>query len=115
MILPPDSHVHSQWSWDASRGSMEQSCARAMAIGLPAIAFTEHVDHTVWTVNRDAIAGNDHLLSFTSPDGFVTPSAFDAHGYLEAIEVCRDQFPDLRILSGLELGEPHLHAAAWPG
>lgn len=112
MGLPPDSHVHSQWSWDAPRGSMEQSCARARALGLPAIAFTEHVDHTVWTVDLDAIAGNDHLLSFTSPEGLVTPPAFDAHGYLEAVERCRDQFPDLRILSGLELGEPHLHTAA---
>lgn len=112
MVLPPDSHVHSQWSWDAPRGSMEQSCARAVTLGLPAIAFTEHVDHTVWTVDLDAIAENDHLLAFTSPEGLVTPAAFDAHGYLEAVQRCRDQSPGLRILSGLELGEPHLHAAA---
>lgn len=91
---------------------MERSCARAAELGLPAIAFTEHVDHTVWTVDRDAIAGNDHLLSFTSAEGHVTPSAFDASGYLEEVERCRWLFPDLRILSGLELGEPHLHRAA---
>lgn len=91
---------------------MEQSCAGAVALGLSAIAFTEHVDHTVWTVDLDAIVGNDHLLSFTSADGLVTPSAFDAQGYLEAVGRCRDRFPDLRILSGLELGEPHLHPAA---
>lgn len=104
--------MHTQWSWDASSGSMEQSCARAVELGLPAIAFTEHVDHTVWTVDRDVIAGNEHLLSFTSPDGRVTPGAFDACGYLEEVARCRGLFPDLRILSGLELGEPHLHQAA---
>lgn len=112
MTLPPDSHVHSEWSWDATQGSMEQSCARAMSLGLPAIAFTEHLDHTVWTVERDAIDESDHLLTFTSSDGRVTPPAFDAHGYLEAVGRCRDQFPELRILSGLEIGEPHLHPAA---
>lgn len=112
MVLPPDSHVHTQWSWDAAHGSMEESCARAVEVGLPAIAFTEHVDHTVWTVDREGIAGNDHLLSFTSPAGRVTPAPFDAVGYLQEIERCRDLFPDLRILSGVELGEPHLHRAA---
>lgn len=91
---------------------MEQSCARAAELGLPAVAFTEHVDHTVWRVDRDAIADNDHLLSFTSPDGHVTPAAFDASGYLEEVDRCRGLFPGLRILSGLELGEPHLHRAA---
>ena len=30
--------------------------------------------------------------------------------YSEAIEHCRSSFPDLRILSGLEIGEPHWHA-----
>ena len=31
----------------------------------------------------------------------------DIGGYLACIERCRDQFPSLKILSGLELGEPH--------
>ena len=47
--LPADSHVHTEWSWDAPRGSMEQPCARA-ALGLPAIAFTEHFDLTRWMI-----------------------------------------------------------------
>jgi histidinol-phosphatase (PHP family) len=52
--LPCDSHVHSEWSWDARAvGSMEQSCARAIEIGLPAIAFTEHLDHTVWRIDLE--------------------------------------------------------------
>jgi histidinol-phosphatase (PHP family) len=109
---PADSHVHTEWSWDAQDGSMERSCARAVEIGLPAIAFTEHVDHTVWTVDLDAIAGDDHLASLTTPDGSLTPPDFDAVGYLEAIDECRRRYPDLRILSGLELGEPHWHEAS---
>jgi histidinol-phosphatase (PHP family) len=43
-VLPPDSHVHSQWSWDAVAGSMEGTCERAVAIGLPAVTFTEARD-----------------------------------------------------------------------
>lgn len=29
-MLPGDSHVHSEWSYDARSGSMERSCARAV-------------------------------------------------------------------------------------
>ena len=46
VVLPADSHVHSQWSWDALAGSMEGTCRRAVEIGLPAVAFTEHADFT---------------------------------------------------------------------
>ncbi|TDE38834.1 PHP domain-containing protein [Nonomuraea mesophila] len=112
MTVPADSHVHSEWSWDAPRGSMERSCARAVELGLTAIAFTEHVDHTVWTVALDALAPGDHLATLAAPDGLLTPPAFDPASYLEEIERCRERFPALRILSGLELGEPHWHAAA---
>jgi histidinol-phosphatase (PHP family) len=93
-------------------GSMECSCARAVDLGLPAIAFTEHLDHTVWTVSLDALDESDHLAALATPDGLVTPPEFDASGYLAAIERCRERFPSLRILSGLELGEPHRHAVA---
>jgi histidinol phosphatase-like PHP family hydrolase len=44
MPLPPDGHVHSEWSWDAPNGSMEKTCSRAVEMGLPAVAFTEHAD-----------------------------------------------------------------------
>jgi histidinol-phosphatase (PHP family) len=112
VTLPADSHVHSEWSWDAPKGSMERSCARAVDLDLPAIAFTEHLDHTVWPVALDGIYANDHLTALATPDGLLTPPVFDASGYLEAIERCRERFPSLRILSGLEMGEPHWHAAA---
>ena len=112
MGLPGDSHVHSEWSWDAPLGSMERSCAEAVKLGLPAIAFTEHVDHTVFTVPADGPFASDHLTSLAGVDGTLAPPEFDPAGYLAAIEWCRDRFPDLRILTGLEVGEPHWHAEA---
>jgi histidinol-phosphatase (PHP family) len=110
--LPADNHVHTEWSWDAALGSMERSCARAIEIGLPAVAFTEHLDHTSWAIGLDIIPADHFLATLVAPDGSLTPPAFDATGYLAAIEDCRERFPSLRILSGLEIGEPHWHAAA---
>jgi histidinol-phosphatase (PHP family) len=89
---------------------MEGSCARAVEIGLPAIAFTEHLDHTVLRIALEGPYVMDNLTAIASPDGLLTPPAFDPAGYLEAIEHCRDRFPQLHILSGLEMGEPHRHA-----
>jgi len=113
--LPPDSHVHSEWSWDAVAGSMKRSCARASALGLPAIAFTEHVDHTVWTVDPEELEGrapDDALVTTSDSDGQIKPPSFDVEGYLESVDRCRDLFPDLTVLTGLEVGEPHWYADA---
>lgn len=107
-VLPADRHVHSEWSWDAASGSMEQTCARAVAIGVPAVAFTEHVDHDGWPASPDLLAGQEHLLPFYR-DGVLTPGPFDVSGYLDSIQTCRERFPTLRIISGVELGEPHRH------
>ncbi|MEU4420502.1 PHP domain-containing protein [Actinoplanes sp. NPDC024001] len=111
MALPPDSHVHSEWSWDAPLGSMERTCARAVEIGLPAIAFTEHVDHTAWPAPVDGPYANERITAHADAAGLFTPPAFDAAGYLAAVERCRDRFPGLHILTGLEMGEPHRHTA----
>lgn len=86
MILPPDLHVHTEWSYDAPRGSMERSCERALAIGLHAIAFTDHADFVRVHEGQDTV---------------------DIAGYLDEVERCRSRFPGLRIFSGVELGEPH--------
>lgn len=110
MNLPTDGHVHTEWSWDAPTGSMELSCARAVEIGLPAIAFTEHVDHTVSVVVTELIEPGHPLLDLTDDEGRLAPPPLDVEGYLASVERCRDLFPDLRILTGVELGEPHWHA-----
>lgn len=110
MAGPGDSHVHSEWSWDTAVGDMAGSCARAVELGLPAIAFTEHLDHTVWRVELDGPQSVENLVAIAGPDGLLTPPAFDAAGYLAAVEHCRERFPALRVLSGAELGEPHRHA-----
>ena len=65
---------------------MERSCRRAIELGLPAIAFTEHADWALVHKGQHAV---------------------DIDGYLEAVERCRATFKDLRILTGVELGEPH--------
>jgi histidinol-phosphatase (PHP family) len=43
------------------------------------------------------------------PDGRFRPPPLDAAAYLACVQRCRDLFPELRILSGTELGEPHWH------
>jgi histidinol-phosphatase (PHP family) len=108
LVLPPDGHVHTEWSWDAIAGSMERSCARAVELGLPSIAFTEHADFTRWVVAADMRPVRAGLVG---PDGRFSPPPLDAEAYLACVEQCRDRFPGLRILAGTELGEPHWHAS----
>ena len=66
---------------------MEATCRRAIEIGLPAIAFTEHADF-VSGVHADL-------------------RPLDVAAYVDEVGRCRGIFPGLRILSGVELGEPH--------
>jgi histidinol-phosphatase (PHP family) len=66
---------------------MEATCRRALEIGLPAIAFTEHADFT--------------------GGGYDDYHPLDVERYLEEVERCRSRFPGLRIVSGVELGQPH--------
>jgi histidinol-phosphatase (PHP family) len=84
---------------------MEGSCRRAVEVGLPSIAFTEHVDFTAW-------GGDDR-----PPEGVQVGTrrrvhSLDVEGYLASIERCRDLFPQLRVLSGIEAGEPHHFAGS---
>ena len=80
--------MHTQFSWDAPRGDMEATCRRAVEIGLPAIAFTEHADFT--------------------GGGYPDFHRLDVAAYREEVERCRALFPGLGVLSGVELGQPHL-------
>jgi len=113
VALPPDDHTHSEWSWDAMSGSMEGSCARAVELGLPSIAFTEHVDRSRWQIilpSGERRPAGPRVAAHIGADGCFDPPPFDADGYLAAIERCRARFPGLRIVTGVELGEPHWFA-----
>jgi len=107
---PPDNHTHTEWSWDAVAGSMEGSCARALELGLTSIAFTEHVDFTGWLI-APAVAAEEMWFdpAWVGADGRLRPPQLDAAGYLACVQRCQEKFPDLRIVSGAELGEPHWH------
>jgi histidinol-phosphatase (PHP family) len=91
--IPADGHVHTEWSSDAPFGSMARTCERAVAIGLPAVAFTDHANFTTILLRGD----------------IMVPEPFDVDGYLAEVRRCRERYPQLRILSGVELGEPHWH------
>lgn len=110
MVLAADSHVHSEWSWDAPDGSMERTCARAVNLGLPAIAFTEHVDYATWAATASDF--DERLQGLIRPDGTLSPPELDLSGYLECVQRCRDRFPELEVFTGVELGEPHRHSDA---
>jgi histidinol-phosphatase (PHP family) len=108
-MLPPDRHVHTEWSWDAPAGSMEQACARAMTLGLRSVAFTDHADFTAWATD---LPGGDPLPARLSPwvsEHVFLPPPLDIDGYRQSVERCRALFPELRILFGVELSEPHWH------
>jgi histidinol-phosphatase (PHP family) len=118
-MLPLDGHVHSEWSWDATEGAMRQTCQRAADLGLDGVAFTEHVDFGSWAVLASDLADYPHLKEFvTEPrpiddpiGGMLQPPPLDLPGYLRSLVRCRETFPDLKILAGIEVGEPHWHRA----
>jgi histidinol-phosphatase (PHP family) len=92
---------------------MAGACQRARDLGLASIAFTEHADFTAWTIPAEAIAAMPaEYQAMVRPDGTLLPPPFDMDGYQEAIQEYRERFPGLRILSGVELGEPHWHLSA---
>jgi histidinol-phosphatase (PHP family) len=112
-MLPADNHVHSQFSWDTGvNASMEETCRRAVEIGLPSVAFTEHVDFTEWgDHDRPPAAG----AQVDAPAEIVERQrvhAVDIDGYLASVERCRGLFPQLRVLTGIEAGEPHHFAGS---
>jgi histidinol-phosphatase (PHP family) len=106
-VRPPDNHVHTHFSWDTPETStMRRACERAVAEGLPAIAFTEHLDFTVWLEEDRATADG---LRDRHP---AQQTPIDVEAYAAELDECRGRFPELRILSGVETGEPHLFAAS---
>ena len=88
---------------------MARSCEQALAVGVPAVAFTDHLDFTDW-IDGDQI-GTLHL----DPHRYARMHLLDVTGYLATVAECRERYPDLRILSGAEIGEAHLWAASAGG
>ncbi len=118
--LPADSHVHSEFSWDTggpdseARGTMRATCEQAVRLGLPALFFTEHLDlEDAWFTDADDFA--DHERHLVGEGGIVAVPRFDVEGYLESIERCRAEFPQLTIGTGLEFGQPALRLGAARG
>jgi len=70
------------------------------------VAFTDHLDFTDWTDGDQIGASN------LDPHRYDRMHLLDVTGYLAAVDDCRQRYPDLRILSGVEIGEAHLWAAS---
>jgi histidinol-phosphatase (PHP family) len=106
-MLPADNHVHSEFSWDTGPlASLLRACERAVELGLPAIAFTEHLDFTSWGERDQATADG---LTDRHP---ANQLPIDVDVYAETIWEARERFPQLRVWSGVETGEPHLFGAS---
>jgi len=105
MLATADGHVHSEWSWDARLvGSMDEACGKAVEMGLPSIAFTEHVDFTPF---RAGFLVGDHPELVE--DGILKAPSLDVDGYFDCLGRCRAKYRDLVILAGIEVGQPHRH------
>jgi histidinol-phosphatase (PHP family) len=85
---------------------MRRSCEQALAAGVPAVAFTDHLDFTTGT-DEDPITA-EHI----EPRPYSRMHLLDVPGYLASVQECRQRYPDLRILTGAEIGEAHLWAAS---
>ena len=109
MDLPADSHVHSEWSWDTggpgseADGTMLRTCERAVAIGLPAVVFTEHLNFEGWRIEPQDATDAPH-----QSQGSSRGAVAGCGGLPRLHRPCRSLFPTLRILTGVEFGQPHL-------
>ena len=79
-----DNHVHTEWSRDAGT----------------AIWRNRAVVPWSWVCPRSRHRAADWIRG---PE-----AVFDVEGYFRCIERCRAANPELRVLSGVEMGEPHL-------
>jgi histidinol-phosphatase (PHP family) len=86
-MIPPDYHIHSDFSADGRAGIYEM-CSSAAALGLSEIGFAEHYD----------------LHPDENPRDW-----FRLEPWFEELERCRAEFRGrLEIRAGIEIGEPHL-------
>lgn len=94
-----DYHVHPDYSHDAS-DSMHDCCQAATAAGITELCFTSHYE-------PDPARAE---LEWVRVAGERQPVASNwVGGYLAEVEQCRNDFPDLTVLAGVEVGyEPGL-------
>lgn len=84
-----DLHVHTEFSCD-SEAKMEQYAEAALAKGINTLCFTDHVD----------LNPNDYGYNYYAPDR-----------YFENYRKVRDKYAGrVKLLAGIEFGEPHLYA-----
>lgn len=76
-----DYHLHTAVTIDG-RMTEVQACERAVLLGIPEIAFTNHIMHT-------------------EPEYTVSPASFAEH--CERVRVCQGRYPELTIRLGLEV------------
>lgn len=91
---------------------MQLACARAVELGLPGLAFTEHVDFTEYSRADSAELADHPVPRPTRLADRPRVAPLNVEGYQADLARCREEFPDLRILSGIEAGEPHLFPAS---
>lgn len=85
-----DCHTHTRFSSDSAE-EMDAFCRRAVALGLDAVCFTEHLD----------FKGDD-------------PGYYDADRFFEVFERVRAQYKEkLLVLAGIEVSQPHRHTEAF--
>jgi len=89
-----DYHVHPDFSPDA-RGSIEEYCQRAQAIGLKELCFTTHCELDPARAELEHV--NVRGQSWPVNSNW-------AERYFEEIAECRRNFPDLLIRAGVEIG-----------
>jgi histidinol-phosphatase (PHP family) len=98
--IPHDYHLHTTFSIDCET-PMAAMCERAIALGIPEICVTDHVDWVPKDVGRD----------------YFRPAP-----YFEEVEVCRARYDGrLTLLAGAEMSEVHRFpdearalTSAWP-
>ena len=91
LIMLVDLHTHTQYSYDAEPGSVEDNVRAAIENGISVLGFTEHVDFF-----RKA----EHIIA-------------DVAQEREDILRCRETYGDqIKLLIGVELGQPHGNPAA---
>lgn len=113
-MKPADNHVHTRWSWDtAAASTMELACERVRDLGLPGLAFTEHVDFTAWGDGDGGRQGErSDGMGCAEVGARPRVAPMDVEGYMADLVRCRESYPELHILSGIEAGEPHLFAGS---